>query len=391
MDELRVRAYNVRFGDAILVSIPDTDDTGSSVTRHMMVDFGNALATQGGLDDVFEPILDDVLDVTGGAPLDLYVMSHEHLDHIQGPLFAAEKHGKELTANAVWMPGSAHPNYYDTHPDAKKKKLEMLDTDEQIRKFVGADAGHPTLNMIMLNNNPRATKDCVEKIRSMTADGSDPVYVHRELDAAGIHPFRDATIKVWAPEEDTSSYYGRFKRMALGMAGSTGGAKPGEESHLIPPSGVDAGAFFDLVGQRRTGLVENLFTIDKASNNSSVVFSLHWKGWVLLFPGDAEERSWKEMNREGRDVIELVHFLKVSHHGSHNGTPDDEILNKVLPEQAPDGRERTALVSTNPDAYPESVPDEPTLDEIERRVDVLHRTTSIPAADFIDITFPAVG
>ncbi len=383
MSTLRVRAYNVLFGDALLVSVPDEDDSGSPVTRHMMVDFGNALSTAGGADEVFEDVADDILTELDGNPLDLYVMSHEHLDHVQGPLFASTHLHKELTAREVWLPASAEPGYYDSHPDAKEKKLKAIEIYEQIAAFVGADAGHPTLNTMMLNNNPRRTADCVERIRSMKVDGQPPVYVHRELDLTGKHPFRTAQIRVWAPEEDTSVYYGRFKRMNLGLTGSAAG----EEARIvavIPPPGVDAGAFYDLVSQRRTGLVENLFTIDKASNNSSLVFTLHWAGWVLLFSGDAEERSWNEMNK--RQLLAPVHFLKVSHHGSHNGTPPDELLDLVLPPAPHDQRQRRALVSTHPDAYA-SVPDEPTIEAVAGRVAEMRSTTEVGPGEFIDLEF----
>lgn len=384
MSTLRVRAYNVLFGDALLVSVPDQDDSGAPVTRHMMVDFGNALSTAGGADEVFEDVAEDILTELDGEPLDLYVMSHEHLDHVQGPLFASTQLQRELTAREVWLPASAEPGYYDTHPDAKEKRLKAIDVYEQIAAFVGSDAGHPTLNTMMLNNNPRRTGDCVDKIRGMKADGQPPVYVHRELDLTGEHPFRRAGVKVWAPEEDTSVYYGRFKRMNLGLTGSAAGEEADEPVGVVPPPGVDAGAFFDLVSQRRTGLVENLFTIDKASNNSSIVFSLHWAGWVLLFSGDAEERSWKEMNK--RQLLAPVHFLKMSHHGSHNGTPPDGLLDLVLPPAPQDSRARQALVSTHPDAY-DSVPDEPTITAVASRVAAMRRTTEVGPGEFIDFEF----
>jgi hypothetical protein len=381
---LRVRAYNVLFGDALLISVPDEDDDGTEVTRHMMVDFGNALSTAGGEDEVFEKIVDNVLEVLDGDPLDLYVMSHEHLDHVQGPLFTSTRLQRDLAAREVWLPASAEPGYYDDHPDARQKKLRAIEAYEQIAAFVGADAGHPTLNTLMLNNNPRRTADCVDMIRDMKVGGDPPVYVHREMDLTGQHPFRRANIEVWAPEEDTSVYYGRFKRMNLGLTGSGIDDEEPGPIDVIPPPGVDAGAFYDLVSQRRTGLVENLFTIDKASNNSSIVFSLHWAGWVLLFSGDAEERSWQEMNK--RNLLQPVHFLKVSHHGSHNGTPPDDLLDLVLPPVPPDAKQRNALVSTHPDAYA-SVPDEPTIAEVEARVSTLRRTTEADPGEFIDLEF----
>ena len=60
MAALRVRVYNVRFGDAVLVSVPDRD--GDRTTkRHILVDFGNVLGSHGGADEVFRPVLEDIL------------------------------------------------------------------------------------------------------------------------------------------------------------------------------------------------------------------------------------------------------------------------------------------------------------------------------------------
>jgi hypothetical protein len=125
---------------------------------------------------------------------------------------------------------------------------------------------------------------------------------------------------------------------------------------------VDAGAFHDLTESRRHGYVDNLLMIDKAANNTSVVFCLEWRGWKLLFTGDAERRSWQTMDSKG--VLEPVHFLKVSHHGSATGTPDESLLEKVLPSHRPDDRKRRAVVSTYPDTYP-GIPD---IDLVEAEV-----------------------
>src|SRR3712207_7480481 len=54
-----------------------------------------------------------------------------------------------------------------------------------------------------------------------------------------------------------------------------------------------------------------------------------------LFPYTTLFRS-----REG--VLEPVHFLKVAHHGSHNGTPDGEILDAILPPRRPRSEEHTS-------------------------------------------------
>ena len=139
----------------------------------------------------------------------------------------------------------------------------------------------------------------------------------------------------------------------------------------LPPAGVDAGAFYDLVDARRTGLHDNLLAIDKAANNTSIVFSLEWRGWKLLFPGDAEQESWRMMDEQG--VLEPVHLLKIAHHGSWNGTPQGEILDKILPPTRPDDRKRYAVVSTCLDTYP-GVPDDTTENTLRARIDELHTT-----------------
>jgi hypothetical protein len=118
------------------------------------------------------------------------------------------------------------------------------------------------------------------------------------------------------------------------------------------------------VDLRRRGIQENLLTIDKAANNSSLVFCLEWRGWRLLFAGDAEQKSWQMMKAKG--VLKPVHFLKVSHHGSVNGTPDPEILDLVLPPVRPDRRKRTAIVSTWDHTYG-GIPHQPTDDLIKSR------------------------
>jgi len=345
-DKLRVRLYNIRFGDAVLVTVPD-----NGTTRHILIDVGNVLSGKGGDDSVFKPVVEAIKGELGGKPLDLYVMTHEHMDHIQGLPFAKEKAALELGVGFAWTTASAAPDYYDTHPNAKKKKLDALAAYDQIAAYLQA-APDKTLEGLMLNNNPRSTADCVAYLRGLA---NTTTYVYRGKVIDGTHPFEEAKLAIWGPEEDTSSYYRSFQPLALGVG--NGGAAPTVVNPL-PPSGVDAGAFYNLVDSRRSGLHDNLLSIDKAANNTSIVFSLEWRGWKLLFPGDAEQESWRMMDEKG--VLEPVHVLKIAHHGSWNGTPQGAILDKILPTQPPDAKKRYAVVSTCLDTY-SGVPDSTTL------------------------------
>ena len=161
-------------------------------------------------------------------------------------------------------------------------------------------------------------------------------YVHRGVDLRRHAPVPRGAFEVWAPEEDTADYYGRFQPLdhgAVPAVAPAAGAAARAASRRTVRSAATAGRrrrrVPDLVESRREGVADNLLAIDKAANNTSVVFALEWRGWRLLFAGDAEKRSWKTM--KARSVLKPVHFLKVSHHGSHNGTPADEIFDAILP------------------------------------------------------------
>jgi beta-lactamase superfamily II metal-dependent hydrolase len=375
-DTLRVRLYNIRFGDAVLVTVPD-----NGTTRNILIDVGNVLAGEGGFDAVFKPVIEDIEAELGGKPLDLYVMTHEHMDHIQGLPFAKEKGGLELDVDFAWITASAEPDYYDTHPNAKKKKLEAVAAYEEIAAYLQAEPDK-TLEGLMLNNNPRSTADCVTYLRGLA---NETTFVHRETDIDGTHPFEEAKFEIWGPEEDTSSYYRSLQPLALGVNGGAAAGGAPTVVNPLPPAGVDAGAFYNLVDSRRTGLHDNLLAIDKAANNTSIVFSLEWRGWKLLFPGDAEQESWKMMDE--KNVLEPVHVLKIAHHGSWNGTPQGAILDKILPPQPLDAKKRYAVVSTCLKTY-NGVPDQDTLDRLGGRAELHSTLDQIPDAGHIDVELP---
>lgn len=402
-EQVVVRVYNIHFGDAILVTVPDRNpSTGRVVTRRILIDVGNAPTVagsgEGGSDEVFEAVIGDILDQLDGKPLDLYVMTHEHLDHTQGLFFASTKLpaldlARRLRVRHVWLTASSAPDYYTSgkFPDAAKKKLAF---DEMYRRVAAFMASRPTaatrdLVDLLANNDPTKTTQCVEFLRALNPAKTH--YVHREAKLAGTHPFREAKLSVWAPEEDVSDYYGRFQPLDAGAVplppprggGGTSRRMP-HSADPIPPPGVDVGAFLGLVTARRNGIVDNLLAIDKAANNTSIVFALEWRGWRLLFAGDAEVRSWKTMNREG--MLKPVHFLKVSHHGSHNGTPADDIFEAILPAAPPDNRQRQAVISTWEHTYP-GIPDAPTSTRLAERATV-HSTLDRRDEPFFEVTFP---
>lgn len=390
-DSLKVRVYNVRFGDAVLVTVPDRDAvTGVVTQRNILIDFGNAplvASPQGGDDSVFGKVLDDLLQQLAGRPLDLFVLSHEHLDHAQGLLYAARKllpngaFQNRFKVNHIWLTASAHPDYYDHHPKAKKKFDAAVEQYLLIETQLALSAAgaSPAVKSMLANNNPQSTTACVEFIRALNPGQTH--YIHRTADLKGMHGFREAEFTVWAPEEDTSAYYGNFQPFMVETPGQAPGATAADA--LVPPAGVDLGAFLNLVATRRDGMHDNLLTIDKAANNSSIVFLLEWRGWRLLFAGDAEVRSWQTMEREG--VLAPVDFLKVAHHGSHNGTPLGTAFDAILPDAPNPTRPRRAAISTWRETY-NGIPHEDTNNRLRSRAQLL-TTLDDPDALFYEVEF----
>lgn len=409
-EALRVRIYNVRFGDAILVTVPDRGPDGTTTTRRILIDLGNAplVANKGGGadDTVFAPVLADILKELDGHHLDLYVMTHEHLDHTQGlphaawKLLGGAKFKKSFVVDHVWMTASADPDYASKFPHTVKKMEAHQEQVRQISAYLGAAGKSAALAAYLLNNNPSRTSECVQFLRELNP--AKTTFVHRESSLAGTHPFHEATFEIWAPEEDASEYYGRLKPLALGVSdgaartvgGASTAAKPSRKPKPVldpvpePPRGVDLGSFLNLVTSRRSGVSDNLLAIDKASNNTSLVFMLSWRGWRLLFAGDAEKKSWAMMKNlpVEEKVLKPVHFLKVSHHGSHNGTPEDTILEQFLPTKPHDARPRTAAISTWTNTYG-GIPHTETNARLASRA-ALATTLDSPDELFYDLEFP---
>jgi beta-lactamase superfamily II metal-dependent hydrolase len=417
MEKLCVRVYNVGFGDAILISVPDSDDSGRTETRHILIDVGNAyLSQEGGVghqDYFFAPVVRDIVQVLDGRPLDLYVMTHEHYDHVQGLPYADEKVfpgedlKQKLQVHHAWFTSSADPGYYTTHPDAKERKLELERSYQAIERFLQAAPEYedPFVSALMLINDgltlgalALSTDDSVSWLRGLVAEDRR-WYVHRprpdypEDSLEGKHPFHELHLEIWAPEENTADYFHKLQPLALGVAeDAASGGKP-TLIELAPPPGVDAGVFYDLVEGRRQGFWDNLLAIDKAANNTSIVLLLEWRGWKLLFTGDAEQESWRMMKKQG--VLQSVHFLKVSHHGSFNGMPPGELLDGVLPGEQKvdpdDGKPRYAVVSTRTGTYSNN-PTPETLEKLKERCELYSTETDLDEGQwYIDLEFEGWG
>lgn len=317
---LTVRAYNVLFGDCILLSW-DEDDR----LHHAWVDFGN-MPDDSNL--VFDTVYDDVLARTGGH-LDLVMVTHRHQDHLEGFHACRRRFARDFQVDRLWH---AHVT------PALDEVFRLADAAMVALLPRSTLSGEGEIGRLYQNNQFLSTEDRMAAILQSFPAGSTHA-VHRELDlraeralAPGMRRMR---VQVLAPERDSRLY---LRSLREGLASQQAlqrsfDALPAEASRpAVPPSGQavppEAGYAFlpelaDFARLRRklrTGGLGTLAAVNKTRNNTSVVTRWTYDRTVtLLLTGDAELMSWSVMRHNGVDFA--ADLLKVGHHGSINASP----------------------------------------------------------------------
>ena len=346
---VRVRAYNVRFGDCILISFSDGADE-----RHILVDFGNAPASvrgEGGKNDVFAPVAKDLAKRTKKR-IDLLVLSHEHLDHMEG-FYSERSVFDRFEIGEVWMPAMSAPDYYRRYPNCKpekKARLALLNTALRWQREGYFDRLPASVRALIANNVlALANKDRIDYLRGLVTKKQLKFLSRRRRVIRPASLGRNVRIEVLAPERDASVYYhgsdrrfwmdaaARFGAMEDTRSSRTATNPPKSPRHMAPDEFAN---LRDLIAEMD---MNDLLAIDKAANNTSLVLRLTIHDKTLLFPGDAEAESWAMMKDAG--LLAPVDLLKLAHHGSINGMPF-EGANDVLAQVLKPRRKTIALVST---------------------------------------------
>jgi hypothetical protein len=376
--ELLVRTYDVDFGDCIFVRIPDGDDA-----FHMLIDCGTCNSThllRRALEDM-RMLLPDEQTWNGSASqkrLDLLVVTHPHEYHIRGLIpdwFSGIRIGQ------IWFSAFIQVD----HPQAKEscKVVDMaggpactlLDSD---RCFINDSLVCEMLAASLSNAEVLTAlrgKDGEEKTFpldiprlyvSRQPDGRAGAKYLQNLAAHGFgleegvlcyRSFQESStaIRVLAPEWDIDGWYlGRETPEMRTMLASMRSLR----SQALSSHGEQAQ---DASSEPILRFVE---LDDDLRNDISVVVLLEWRGKRLLFPGDPEwtgrpaqrgqrNGSWDVMlQRAQQHLAQPLDFLKVSHHGSINGTPFVDVagaaqpdLDKLLPTE-PQQSKASIVVST---------------------------------------------
>ncbi|MFO1303189.1 MAG: hypothetical protein U1F54_05620 [Burkholderiales bacterium] len=377
---ISIRAYVVGFGDCILLKLPDGDEV-----RHVLIDFGRAPNDASSLDR-FPAIAADIARQCKGH-LDLVVVTHEHLDHMEG-FYRERAVFDKMQVDQVWMGLPSRLDYYKKYPKARlEKKIRAAVAQFAHDAHRNGLTLHPAFRSLLENN--LANADRIDYLRKLGK--KPPLYLARgKYGRPATRWSKSIRIEVLAPEEDTSVYYGasaagHAMHAALAMAA---GESPDADSDFdwtfksVPRArsgdlpGISQSDFDRLRNAIREDGVGAARFIDHAQNNTSLCLLVEAAGKRLLLPGDAELESWAKIREHCKAQLKPVDFLKVAHHGSHNGTPMD-LLDTLLPKRRAD--KAKVLVSTKKNVYgtKNPVPDADVIQELKKRCSQLVTTDGL--------------
>ena len=340
--QIRLRMYNVGFGDCFLLRIPT--DEGE---RRMLVDCGYHSSGKGAFSDV--ELVNQIKADLDGEPLDVVVASHRHQDHISG--FGETALWQDIAVNEVWLPFTADPEAAKDEPALRAWQglMEAAHglwdaqgnlTAAAVSALSARDAEERKAAEFMLWN-ARANAPGIENLLTgmKRADGRPSrrrflPQARKEYPTHFTTPaLPGVTIHVLGPPVDPA--FRKNKKVPESWAFGDGTGVAGEPidslfpaEWRVPPERLpDRKPFMDTTLMNIRLFNDDLLFAAKALegfiNGESLVLVLEIGEARLLLPGDAEVGSWMTIlgNETALALAASATFVKVGHHGSHNATP----------------------------------------------------------------------
>ena len=413
------RAYNVGFGDCLLLSFAYAQATDGRTERHILIDFGTNKQATGG------PSLRDIaalIEADTHGKLDVVVLTHRHRDHLSGfdPAIGGATIAK-LHPDAIVRPWTEIPDGAPATPTPpaghglataeglpaartpnQQSLLDILSAGARFAHEMTAIpfAGRLTVAESALSGmaamqlgNDRA----IGQLNDLAA-GSSAHYL-RFGDPLALDMLPGVSLTVLGPPDpdkwpsimhqaaQSTEYWlgaGRADPAALAAAASNSPirADAGASRLLEPGPGR---WLIDRLDDHLVRSAERLVhQLDGVLNNTSLVLLVEAAGHRILLSGDAEVENWSYAltgapNHQAIcDRLRKVELWKVGHHGSRNATPKQSLY----PLLAQPGLSRTAVVSTLVGFYDKTnpVPNQALLDGLALPPFKLLRTDAVAKA-----------
>jgi beta-lactamase superfamily II metal-dependent hydrolase len=390
MSELRIRMYNVGFGDCFLLFIPT--DAGE---RTMLLDCGKHMSSKTGhtVSEAARDIVETVKGADGTPCIDVVVATHRHYDHISG---FDLKLWEKVEVGEVWMPWTEEPG----NPAADKIRRSQNRLAKALCRRFGADSAVGLLAFNSLSNDgamaqlrsfpgqrpPRYLPEQAGGVQTFTTDTLPGVRIHAlgPSHDPDVIALMDPPAGKYFPDEPDAT---RDELIAMGGAAAAPAAaavpfrdlftrdfrwETKDFAKKYPELAKDADTQ-SLEERAQFDMFAAATSLEDAINGTSLVFALDFGHVCVLLAGDAEWGTWSAILDDpvARAVLSRTCAYKVSHHGSFNGTPSP-FVDELLPNDA------TSMVSLGKmDIWP-SIPRKSLLSALEDAQRRLLRSDQLP-------------
>lgn len=349
-NHLRVRMYNVGFGDCFLLSFTydatRSNPTDQPTDRHILIDFGSTSRARSRLS--MKAVADYIAADCCGR-LDAIVVTHRHKDHLAGFATAASsKIIAGLRPGLVIRPWTEDPKLAADagHPRdagltggtdraAEQVLLDALRGGEVLAQQIVARAnmagrGGQT-DLVQLADDEISNADAVAELNRLSdGDRGEYLFANRQTRLAKLLP--GVRLRVLGPPkpsqwsavakqaEESEEYWLSSKRQTGRLFAATSATR-------AVPVGTSRWIMDRMRSDEQRQLMSLVRWLDDAMNNTSLILLLETGGHTLLFGGDAQIENWgwalaqARKDEALRTLLGSVDLYKVGHHGSRNGTP----------------------------------------------------------------------
>lgn len=347
--QVRIRSYNVGFGDAFLL----TFTYAGGDERNVLIDFGSSEYSPFTPERRLAGIAAQVKADCGGK-LEMVVATHRHSDHIAGFARRSGAIIRSLAPDVVLQPWTEQPGL---DPNARApasdggvglRSRALVAQLSHMQAFAAAVLEElPRLEAAP--EVPRAVTDQLRflgetnlknaaAVRNLATMGGRQIYASFGTRLALESILPGVKVDVIGPPtlEQSEAIHGEARahpeywqlaarRARAGRRGhrrlfpeaATAARRPQEARAVIPK--IDA-----MHAEEMLALVRSL---DDYLNNTSLILMFEFGRQRLVFPGDAQVENWSYALFEARNRAAIrrrlrnATFYKVGHHGSLNATP----------------------------------------------------------------------
>jgi Metallo-beta-lactamase superfamily len=309
---VKVRMYNVGFGDCFLMFVP-TDEGDKKI----LIDCGTFKAGPRLMKDVVGHVIEDIRDGNGGDPrVDIVIATHRHKDHIIG---FADPRWNNVSVGEVWLPWTEHPSNREAREvrESQERYVEALHSALERRKEKKLAVSLDLMDFVL---NSRTNGDALHVLHNGFKGSPKRRYLPRRDDNRGIlttGALPGVTVHVLGPSYDDvvrramdpkpgEAYLTALEADAAGEDEDAATYAFGWEWAIPDDSRDDTDLFEhlklsdgDIKAVKRHASERDWEYLaargDEALNNTSLILMFQIGTAHLLFPGDAQWGPWQAL------------------------------------------------------------------------------------------------